>query len=147
MTTEQDGLRERREALVREHMAAENRFDFDAALRAFASPRYELMATGEVYEGAEQVSAYYAASRGAFPDQRNEIRSLRHTDDGVVVEFDLLGTHRGPLRGIPATGREFRCPMMALFVFEGELVVCERVYFDSTTILQQLGVLPALPPA
>lgn len=144
MTTEQ-GRRERREALVREHMDAENRHDFGAALRAFDRPRYELMATGEVFEGEAQVSAYYAASRGAFPDQRNEVRSLRHADDAVVVEFDLLGTHLGPLRGIPPTGRAFRCPMMAIFVFEGERVACERVYFDSANLLQQLGILPELP--
>ena len=30
--------------------------------------------------------------------------------------------------------------MAAIFEFEGEGIVCERVYFDSVTILQQLGV-------
>jgi steroid delta-isomerase-like uncharacterized protein len=145
MITGQTGLRERREALVREHMAAENRHEFDVALRSFERPRYELMATGEVFEGAEQVSRYYASSRGAFPDQRNEVRSVRHADDAVIVEFDLLGTHLGPLRGIPPTGKSFRCSMVAIFLFEGEFVTCERVYFDSAAILQQLGILPTLP--
>ncbi len=145
MTTEPGARRGRREALVREHMASENRYDFDATLRTFARPRYELMATGEIYDGAEQVAGYYAASRAAFPDQRNEVRSVRHADDAVIVEFDLLGTHRGPLRGIPPTGRSFRCPMVAIFVFDGELIATERVYFDSLSLLQQLGVLPELP--
>lgn len=31
--------------------------------------------------------------------------------------------------------------MMALFLFEGEKIACERVYFDSATILRQLTVL------
>jgi hypothetical protein len=30
--------------------------------------------------------------------------------------------------------------MTAIFEFEGERIVCERVYFDSATILRQLGV-------
>jgi hypothetical protein len=30
--------------------------------------------------------------------------------------------------------------MVAVFVFEGDGIVCERVYFDSATILRQLGV-------
>jgi hypothetical protein len=30
--------------------------------------------------------------------------------------------------------------MVALFFFEGDRIVCERVYFDSATILRQLGV-------
>ncbi|TMA65719.1 MAG: ester cyclase [Deltaproteobacteria bacterium] len=135
-------LRARREAVVREHMESENRHEFDVTLRTFAHPRYELIATGEVYDGEEAVRGYYAASRAAFPDQRNEVRAMHHADDAVVVEFDLMGTHRGPLRGIPPSGREFTCRMIALFCFEGDRIVCERVYFDSATILGQLGIIP-----
>ena len=127
-------------------MESENRHEFDVTLRTFAHPRYELIATGEVYDGEEAVRSYYAASRAAFPDQRNEVRTLHHADNAVVVEFDLMGTHRGPLRGIPPTGREFTCRMIALFLFEGERIVCERVYFDSATILGQLGIIPASGP-
>jgi steroid delta-isomerase-like uncharacterized protein len=133
-------MRAHREAVVRVHMESENARDFDRTLSTFSRPRYELVATGEVYDGAEAVMGYYEASRATFPDQRNEVHSLRHADDAVIVEFDLLGTHRGPLRGIAPTGREFRCPMLAVFEFEGDGIVCERVYFDSATILRQLGL-------
>jgi steroid delta-isomerase-like uncharacterized protein len=138
-------LRDRREAVVREHMESENRHDFEVTLGTFAHPRYELIATGEVYDGEAAVRGYYAASRAAFPDQRNRVHALHHTADGVLVEFDLMGTHRGPLAGIPPTGREFTCRMAALFLFDGDRIICERVYFDSATILRQLGVLPTLP--
>jgi len=137
-------LRERREAVVREHMDSENRLDFEATLRTFAHPRYELVATGEVYDGEEAVRGYYAASRAAFPDQRNQVHALHHADDGVIVEFDLLGTHQGSLRGVPPTGRGFRCRMAAFFLFADDRIVCERVYFDSATILRQLGLMPDL---
>jgi steroid delta-isomerase-like uncharacterized protein len=135
-------LRERREAVVRRHMDSENRHEFDVTLATFAHPRYELVATGEVYDGEEAVRGYYAATRATFPDQRNVVHALHHADDGVIVEFDLLGTHRGPLRGIEPTGREFRCRMAAFFLFAGDRIVCERVYFDSATILGQLGLIP-----
>jgi predicted ester cyclase len=98
------------------------------------------MGTGHVYDGVDEVKAYYATSRAVFPDQRNEIRALHHADGAVVVEFDLLGTHTGSLAGEEPTGRAFRCPMVAIFIFEGEGIVCERVYFDSGTIYRQLGV-------
>ena len=133
-------LRERREAVVREHMDSENRKDFESTLATFGHPRYELIATGEVFDGEAQVRGYYEASRTAFPDQRNEVHELYHLDDGVLVEFDLLGTHLGPLRGIAPTGRDFRCRMAALFLFDADLIVCERVYFDSASILRQLGL-------
>lgn len=137
-------LRERRDAVVREHMASENRQEFDVTMATFSHPRYELMATGETFEGRDEVAAYYRASRAAFPDQRNEVHSIRHADDAVIVEFDLLGTNTGSLRGLPPTGHEFRCPMVALFLFDDDKIVCERIYFDSSTILRQLGLAASL---
>src|SRR5687768_5175633 len=138
-----DDLRARRETVVRRHMEAENEHDYDAVLGTFAHPRYELMATGQVFDGEADVRRYFEVSRTPFPDQRNELVSMRSTDDGVVVELDLLGTHLGPLAGAEPTGREFRSRMCALFLFEdeGEGIVCERVYFDSADILRQLGLL------
>jgi steroid delta-isomerase-like uncharacterized protein len=133
-------LRDVRERIVREHMESENRHEFDVTMGTFAHPRYEIVPTGEVYDGAEAVDGYFRESRAAFPDQRNELISLRHADDAVIVEFDLLGTHLGPLGALPPTGRAFRCRMSAFFVFDGERIVCERVYFDQATILRQLGL-------
>jgi len=133
-------LRARREALVREHMESENRHEFDATIATFAHPRYELIATGDVYDGEQEVLRYFEESRTAFPDQRNELIALHHADDAVIVEFYLLGTHLGPLRSLPATGRSFRARMTSFFIFEGDRIVCERVYFDQASILRQLGV-------
>jgi predicted ester cyclase len=132
--------RARREAVVREHMASENESRFDDTLATFTHPRYELIGTGQVYDGPDAVKEYYVRSRAVFPDQRNEVRAIHSADDTVVVEFDLLGTHRGSLTGEEPTGRSFRCPMVALFQFEpdGDGIVCERVYFDSETIYRQL---------
>jgi steroid delta-isomerase-like uncharacterized protein len=135
------GLRAARDAVIREHMESENRLDFDATIATFDHPRYELVGTGQVFDGEEQVRKYYAASRTAFPDQRNEIHTLRHADDAVVVEFDLLGTHLGNFAGFDATGRTFRCRMAAIFEFDGDRIVCERIYFDSGTLLRQLGLI------
>jgi steroid delta-isomerase-like uncharacterized protein len=137
-----DGTRARREAIVREHMDSENRHDFDATIATFRHPRYELIATGQTHDGEEAVRAYFAATRRTFPDQRNELIALHHADDGIVAEFDLLGTHLGPLGPYAATGRAFRCRMVALFLFEDNGLVCERVYFDSASILGQLGLVP-----
>jgi SnoaL-like polyketide cyclase len=58
----------------------------------------------------------------------------------VIVEFELRGTHEGTFRGLPPTGRTFRCRMAAFFEFEADGLVCERVYFNTATILRQLGI-------
>jgi steroid delta-isomerase-like uncharacterized protein len=133
-------LRARREAVVREHLASENAYDFDATIATFGHPRYELIATGDVYDGEEAVRGYFAESRRAFPDQRNELIALHHADDAVIAEVEILGTHLGPLRALPATGRAFRCRISAHFLFEDDRLVCERVYFDQLTIMRQLGL-------
>jgi len=113
-------------------MDAENVHDFDAVIDTFERPRYELMASGRVFDGEDEVRKYFAQSRAVFPDQRNENVVLRSTEDAVVAEFDLLGTHRD-------TSKEFRSRMLALFIFAGEKIVCERVYFDQASIAEQVG--------
>ena len=121
-------------------MDSENRHEYDATMETFHHPRYELIGTGDVFDGDEEVRSYFEQTRRAFPDQRNELLALHHADDAVLVEAVVRGTHTGPLRSLPPTGRAFELPILAVFMFEGDGLVCERVYFDSATMLEQLGV-------
>jgi predicted ester cyclase len=137
-------LDDQRVAIVAEHMASEVRLDFDATIATFKHPRYELYGAGQVFDGEEAVRGYFAASRRAFPDQGNEVIALRPLEDAVLAEFWLTGTHRGPLPApmgeIAPTGKTIRVRMAAVFEFEpgGVGIVCERVYFDSASVLRQL---------
>jgi steroid delta-isomerase-like uncharacterized protein len=133
-------IRQKREDLVKEHMESENRHEYDATIETFDHPRYELIGTGDVYDGADEVARYFDETRTAFPDQRNELIALHHADDAVIVEANLYGTHEGPFRGLPPTGRRFEMRFIAVFVFDEDRLVCERVYFDSNTVLRQLGI-------
>lgn len=133
-------LRDKREAIVREHMESENRHDYDATIATFEHPRYELIGTGDTYDGPEEVARYFEETRTAFPDQENELIALHHADEAVIIEAMLYGTHLGPFRGLPATGRSFELRFLSAFLFEGDRLVCERVYFDSSAILRQLGI-------
>lgn len=139
MSLSQD-LRARREAIIREHFESENRHDFEATLATFHHPRYELIATHDVHDGPAAVMRYFKQTRSAFPDQRNRLLTMHVADDAVITEFELSGTHLGNYRGLPPTGRSFTTRMIAVFQFEGERLVCERVYFDAADILRQLGI-------
>ncbi len=147
MATTSDELTQRRLDVVRTHMASENDHDFDTTMGTFAHPRYELIPTGQVFDGDDEVRAYFAGSRAFFADQRNEPIALHATDTGVFAEFWLLGTHTGPLLGHEPTGRELRVRMVAFFEFapadsdRPDGIVCERVYYDLHTILGQLGLV------
>ena len=132
-------VQDRRDAVVRDHMEAENRLDFEAALATFAHPRYELVGLGQVFDGPEEVREYFHRSRLPFPDQRNELIALHHAEQAVITEFWLLGTHLGPLGDVAPTGRAFRVRMCAIFEFDdGDGLICERVYFNPADVLGQL---------
>jgi steroid delta-isomerase-like uncharacterized protein len=133
-------LRRKREAIVREHMDCENRHDYEAAIETFDHPRYELIGSGEVYDGTDEVRRYFAETRTAFPDQRNELIALHHADDAVIIEALLRGTHLGPFRALPPTGRSFEMQFLSIFEFDEDRLNCERVYFDVATIQRQLGI-------
>lgn len=133
-------LREKREAIVREHVASENRHEYGATIETFDHPRYELVATDDVHDGRDAVAAYFDEIASGFPDRHDEIIAIHHSDDAVFLEFQANGTHLGPYRGLPPTGRKWTCRMIAMFIFEQDRLVCERVYYDSATILRQLGI-------
>jgi hypothetical protein len=44
--------------------------------------------------------------------------------------------------GIPATGRPVRVRAAVFFIFEGDGLVCERIYQDSLPMFRQLGQMP-----
>ena len=136
----------RRIDTVRRHMALEITHDWDAVIATFEHPRYELLGSGAIFDGEEQVRAYFAASRVPFPDQGNEIIAIAHEGDTVLVEFWLTGTHLGPLRvgkeTIAPTGRSFRVRMAASFEFApgSDRIVCERPYSSNDAKRRALGL-------
>jgi predicted ester cyclase len=133
-------LNQRRERIVSAHIDAERRGDWSAALSTFHLPRYEIMATGEVHDGETAVMAFYRESAAGLLDIDFETRGLFHTADAVVHELVFSATHGGPWRGLPPTDKRVRYPMLNLFLFDGDRLICERMYFDLSTPLRQLGI-------
>ena len=136
-----DELRRRRLATLELHFQSEVDHDWDACLSTFKDvPRYEIVPTGQIHEGAEAVVAYHKGQRGAFPDQRHEHVRIHMADDNTVItEFDLLGTNTGEFMGGAPTGQAFRVPVVAVFSFDDDKVTNERVYLDLASLLRQVG--------
>ena len=40
-----------------------------------------------MFDGHREVAEYFRASRVAFPDQRNELTAVHHSDDGALAEL------------------------------------------------------------
>jgi steroid delta-isomerase-like uncharacterized protein len=114
-----------------------------------AAPDVEwvLIPLGETYRGLEGFREVLQNWNTAFPDAKTPISNLIVAEDAAADEFDYQGTQTGPLAvpgsPIPATGRrvDFRV-CHAMQIRDGKFTAI-RTYFDSATLLRQLGVMPA----
>jgi len=144
-----DELRTHREAVVAEHMRAEMAGDLDATLDTFTDEaEYDIVPLPLVHIGNDEVRELLANLLGAFPDLGLHAKVLRHTDDAVVIEGVMTGTHHGNYAGFEPTGRSLDLRAAIFFTFDGADLRRETVYYDELTLLAQLGVLPdGFPPA
>lgn len=136
------GLRQRREAIVKQHADAENEHDIEGTIATFHEPRYEV--NGAPMDGEQAVREMLQQLMTGFPDLHVEIGKMRHTDDAVFGEGLITGTHDGEWNGIPPTGRRVEVPLIGIFEFDEDRLLCEKVAIDMATILTQIGVLPAM---
>jgi hypothetical protein len=87
----------------------------------------------------------------AFPDMHRELYSMYFTDDVVVVELSLNGTHKGnlpiPAGTIPPTNKEMHAPCCDVFHLKDGKVVSFHCYVAVPILLEQLGVFMNLSAA
>jgi len=141
--TLQSTSRERREAVVRQHWDAENRHDPAGVVASFSADRasYDIPAFGSAGQrpDAASVRELWENMLAAFPDFHIEPGPMLHGDNHIFVEVRVTGTQRGEFAGIPPTGRSVDLRRVAnLFEFEGDELVCERVYIDHSEMMRQL---------
>ncbi len=117
--------------------------DVASTLATFRHPRYEVPALGVVADGSEAVTGVVGAVLSAFPDFYLRKTAVHHAENAVIVECVFGGTHEGVWAGISLTRRRMEVEAVLIFMFEGNDLVCEKVYFDHATILTQLGAIPS----
>ena len=107
---------------------------------------YEDPLCGEPREGPEDLADHAARLWTMFPDVRVE-RTGERLSDGhfVAAPCKVLGTHRGDLDGLPASGRFVVVHLVCYLELDGrgERVLRARSFFDAYDAAVQLGVLPA----
>lgn len=142
MTAEQQQLlRNKRESVVKEHVEAENRHDIEASIATFHIPRYEVMPMGVVHDGEQAVRDLLPGMFKGFPDFTVETIKTHHSDDAVILEIRLKGTHLGDWAGLKPTGCSMNIPVACIFDFDEDRLVCETVYFDMATLMNQLSTV------
>lgn len=76
-TSQQQSLREKSEAIVEEHVNAENRHDADASVATFFTPRYQVFPMGIIHDGRMQSENCFL---GFLQDSQTlKLKLTRHT--------------------------------------------------------------------
>ncbi len=139
MTTMTESQRAARIAMVEEHVRAEQHHDVEATLNTVsADPRFRI--NDAPLNSREAVAEFYQGMFEGFPDLEIEVTNRFVTDDAIILEVILRGTHDGIWAGIPPTGRRVEVPACAIYTFDGdEKIKEERAYFDVSVIKKQIG--------
>ena len=129
-------------ALVEEHIRLENAHELEGVLRTFGdSARYDDEPWNEHFEGRNGVRAFYEQLMHAMPDLQIDVLHRHVSDDAILVEVTIRGTHLGAWRGLPATGRKIEFPLCGVYTFDADdRLAGEKIYYDRGTVLRQLGI-------
>jgi steroid delta-isomerase-like uncharacterized protein len=107
--------------------------------------KFEDIARGEQQTGPEAYKHDYYRWREAFPDGECKVVNVIVQGNWAVVEYVNRGTHLGILRSslgtFEPTGRSVEIRYCSVMRVESGKVVEGRDYYDSATIVRQLGVL------
>jgi predicted ester cyclase len=82
----------------------------------------------------------------AFPDLMQEVTNLVAAGESAFAEAIARGAHTGPLETpdgeVPPTGRRIEIEFSVVARARDGLLVDGREYYDSMTLLTQLGLVP-----
>lgn len=123
-TTIQDRLRwritpelyERIRSLWISHSIAEDRRNLQGLIDTLAEDCvYEVVGTGQRWEGHAGAREFYTSFLGAFPDIDFKMSDIAIGPQGVFEVADVSGTHQGAWAGQPPSGRRVNFQVIIFF--------------------------------
>lgn len=115
------------------HSKAEDSRDLQGLIDTLAEDCvYEIIPTGQRWEGHDGARDFYTTFLGAFPDVTFDLTDIVIGPQGVIEVATLTGTHQGVWAGIEATGRRVRFPVIIHFPWnpQARKFAGEKIYFD-----------------
>lgn len=94
------------------------------------------------------VVQYFRMMLAAFPDMRMDVDDVIASGDKAVARLRVSGTNTGEFMGMPATGKPASVKLIDITRFGDDGLAREHWgVVDNLSLMQQLGVIPAGPPA
>ena len=138
MSTEQN------KALIRRFSDLINAHDAGAAFALCSSDFVDHALPPGSPPGIEGSRKFFKEEFAAFPDQRATVSHLFAEGDMVASRMEVEGTHRGPLMGIPPTGKHVKWNLISIHRLADGKIAEHWTEMDTMGLMQQLGVIP--PP-
>ena len=134
-------------AIAREQVNAFNESDWKKMRGQLAADsRYHELGSQRKVKGPKEIVELFQDWKKAFPDATGKVTSALGSGNKVALEVIWKGTQTGPLGGpkgaIPPSGTQQVTPAALFFTFQGNKIKESHQYFDSMTLLQQIGALP-----
>jgi steroid delta-isomerase-like uncharacterized protein len=115
------------------HSIAEDRRDIEGLVATLAPDcRYEIVVSGQRWDGHDGARRFYTELFAAFPDNAFALSEIVVGPQGVFEVATLTGTNRGPWAGVPASGLAVALEGLILFPWDPatERFSGERIWFD-----------------
>jgi steroid delta-isomerase-like uncharacterized protein len=127
------------ESLIRAILDRANHHDA-AGMRAYLTDEMIFVNPVTRTKDAREMVDFHAACYAAFPDMRYDIHRVVCGDDVGAAECHITATHQADFMGIAATARAVDFPAVFVCEVSGGKVSHWRAYFDTGTMMRQLGV-------
>lgn len=134
-------------SVVRELLDAFNAGDLDRCA-SLASDDFELFdaPSGATFAGPGGLREWLGTFWNAVPDSRTELVTAYADGGRVATEHVGRGTHTGPLvtpaGTIPPTGRRVELRFAELYEVRDGRLTSMRAFYDTSSLLRQMGLLP-----
>ncbi|MFL5777823.1 MAG: ester cyclase [Chloroflexota bacterium] len=115
------------------HSIAEDRRDIPGLISTLTPACvYELVPTGDRWDGHAGATAFYTGLLGAFPDIHFDLTDIVVGPQGVFEVADVTATHERAWVGFEPTGRRVKFRVLIHFPWDpdAELFGGERIYLD-----------------
>jgi steroid delta-isomerase-like uncharacterized protein len=94
--------------------------------------------------GVEGLKQAMVALRQAFPDLHVTVDEMLSEGDKVVIRSTMKGPHKGNFMNIPATGKQISVEGIDIVRISNGRAVEHWGVTDNLTMMQQLGLVPAM---
>ena len=97
---------------------------------------YEVIPTGQRWEGHEGARQFYTTFLGAFPDVHFDLTDIVIGPQGVIEVATATGTHQGVWAGMEPTGDRVEFQVIIHFPWNPKVgkFAGENVYFDRSAV-------------